>query len=361
MPHARTLAMIFGIGCAATAAFAQANDQPARPKFQEDGTVGVPAFELPVSVFMSEEAKAIQRMKAQDPGIRSSVMPRDIQATRTFMDARLEPAVKAALGSYAVRVEEGSVAGIPVRVVTPADGKFDPKRVLINLHGGAFAHCWGACSLIESAPIAALGGYKVVSVNYRMAPEYRHPAALEDATKVYAELIKQFQPKHIGIFGCSAGGALTAQLAAWLPAHKLPQAGAVGIFGAGGVRFRGGDSAYLSASVDGQLPAPAKDGTQPRDITFGYFDNSDMSARDVSPALYLDELRKYPPTLLITGTRAFDMSPAIFTNSQLIKAGVETDLIVADGMNHCYIMTPSLPEAKDAYAAIVGFFKKHLN
>jgi acetyl esterase/lipase len=44
----------------------------------------------------------------------------------------------------------------------------------------------------------------------------------------------------------------------------------------------------------------------------------------------------------------------------LMKAGVETDLIVGEGMGHCYVMMPSLPEAQDAYAAIVAFFKKHL-
>ena len=55
-----------------------------------------------------------------------------------------------------------------------------------------------------------------------------------------------------------------------------------------------------------------------------------------------------------------DMSPAIYTNSMLMKAGVETDMIVGEGMGHCYIMSPNLPESQDAYAAIVSFFKEHL-
>ena len=139
-----------------------------------------------------------------------------------------------------------------VRKLAFPDASFDAvytTRVLINLHGGAFQTCWESCSMLESAPIASLSGYQVVSVNYRMAPEAAHPAAVEDVAKVYAELLKSHEAKHVGIYGCSAGGALTAQAAAWLPAHNLPQAGAIGIFGAGGVRFSAGDSAYFARKL----------------------------------------------------------------------------------------------------------------
>src|SRR6185436_18208567 len=95
------------------------------------------------------------------------------------------------------------------------------------------------------------------------------PAASEDVSAVYRELLKSYKPQQIGIYGCSAGGALSAQVAAWLPAHGLP-------------------------------PQPAR----------SYFDGVDMSDPMVSPALHLGVLAKFPPTLLITGTRAMDLSPA---------------------------------------------------
>ena len=78
--------------------------------------------------------------------------------------------------------------------------------MLINLHGGAFNVCWDSCSLIESLPIASLGGYKVVSVDHLMAPEFKHPAGVEDIASVYRALLKSYKSRHIGIFGCSAGG-----------------------------------------------------------------------------------------------------------------------------------------------------------
>jgi acetyl esterase/lipase len=80
----------------------------------------------------------------------------------------------------------------------------------------------------------------------------------------------------------------------------------------------------------------------------------------ISPALHPDVVAKFPPTLLITGTRAMDMSPAIYTNSQLLKAGVRSTLIVGEGMGHCYLYQSSLPEARDAYQVIVNFFRENL-
>ena len=331
-----------------------------RPAFDADGTVRVPTFELPPSELSSPAAQQFMKMRAQMPKELPAMEP-DIGKSRKALEVLLSQQVAAVLQMNPVNVAEDSIAGVPVRVVTPKEKKFYSDRVLINLHGGAFSTCWESCSLLESAPIAATGAYKVVSVNYRMGPEATHPAGVEDVAKVYRELLKSYAPKHIGIYGCSAGGALTAQAAAWLPAHDLPQAGAIGIFGAGGVRFNAGDSAYIAAYVDGTFPAPAKDGAQSVDMTRGYFAKADMTGPIISPVLHPDVLKKFPPALIITGTRAMDMSPAIVTNSALIKLGRDSTLIVGEGMGHCYIYTPQLPEAQDAYAAIIGFFDKNLN
>jgi len=349
-----------GLGLAATVAFAQQVEWGARPTFAEDGTVTVPSFELPPSVFSSEEAQAQQAMRGKMAEKMPREMPASVEETRNRLDVMMASQIELMRSMYDVIVEEHVLDGVQVRVVKPADGEYDRDRILINLHGGAFSVCWNSCSLLESIPIAALGDMEVISVNYRMAPEYKHPAGIEDVAKVYSQLLKYHEPDHIGIFGCSAGGALTAQAGAWLPAHGLPQAGALGIFGAGGVRFRKGDSAYISGYVSGAFPPPPPKGKDGIDMTRGYFAGSDMSDPIISPALHQDVLRKFPPTLIITGTRAMDMSPAVYTNSMLMKAGVETDMIVGEGVDHCYIMSPNLPESQDAYAAIVAFFKKHL-
>jgi monoterpene epsilon-lactone hydrolase len=331
-----------------------------RPRFESDGTVHVPAFELPPSELSSPEARAAQSMRSKMPEVALS-SDLDILGARKGLEAMLAPQVAKMREVYPVEVVQHSICGVPTQIITPSGKPHDEERVLINLHGGAFSLCANACALLESIPIAALGRYKVITVDYHMAPEAVHPAAVEDLEIVYRELLKSYAPKHIGIFGCSAGGALTAQAAAWLPAHGLPQPGAIGIFGAGAVRFSAGDSAHVTAYIDGSFPAPPKPGERKVDITRGYFAGSDMADPIISPALHPAVLAEFPPTLIITGTRAMDMSPAVYTNSQLLKAGVRSTLIVGEAMGHCYIYQPELPEARDAHQAIVNFFREHLN
>lgn len=353
-----TLAAVAQLALAAWGA--QAQDGPPRPKFAPDGTVSVPAFELPPSSLISPQSAAMLRMRAKMPDVVRAMNP-DIKVARQQLEQFMAPQVIATRKRYPVNIAEQQIAGVPVRVITPADKPADPQRVLINLHGGAFSVCADGCALLESMPIASVGDFRVVTVNYRMAPEAKHPAALEDVEAVYRELLKQYKPSQIGIFGCSAGGALTAEAAAWLPAHGLPQAGAIGVFGAGGVRFARGDSAYVAAYIDGSFPPPPRPGDPPTPpLDRGYFLGADPNDPIIQPALHPDVIAKFPPTLLITGTRAMDMSPAVYTNTQLLKAGVRSTLIVEEGQGHCYIMQSQLPEAQTAYEVIVRHFKENL-
>lgn len=330
-----------------------------QPTYTLSGSVAVPAFELPPSELMSQEAKNLLKLRALAP-MSGPDGSRKIDEAREGLRTLLSPFVSATQEAFPVDVVEETIAGVPVRIVTPAGRSADPNRVLVNLHGGAFSMCWEPCSILESAPIASVGGYKVVSVNYRMAPEFTHPAAVEDVEAVYRELLNDYGAKSIGVYGCSAGGALTAQAAAWFPERNLPQPGAIGIFGAGAVRFGTGDSAYVAAFIDGSFPPPGKTGEERSDLTHGYFDGADLSGSIVSPARHLDTVARFPPTMIITGTRAADLSPAVYTNSQLLKAGVPTTMIVGEGMGHCYVYMSNLPEARDAYDAIVAFFRENL-
>ena len=125
---------------------------------------------------------------------------------------------------FRVNREETTIGGVHAYVYTPADGiaERNRDRVLIDLHGGGFRECWPGCAELESIPIAALGRIKVVSLDYRQGPKYRFPAASEDVAAAYRELLKTYRPENIGIYGCSAGGMLTAMSVAWFQRHGLP-------------------------------------------------------------------------------------------------------------------------------------------
>lgn len=330
-----------------------------KPIFHPDGTVAVPAFSLPVSGLVSEEAAAAQRLRAAMPAFDGAGTDMPITARRDMLNQFMAPKIAELRKQFAVDATPRTLGGVEVLDVVPLGGH-DPDRVLINLHGGAFTVGWDGVALVESIPIAVLAGFRVVSVNYRMAPEHRHPAGVEDVAAVYAALLEDYAPGRIGIYGGSAGGVLTAQTAAWLPAHGLPQAGAVGIFGAGGVPFEAGESMYVAGYIDGSFPPPPADGSPLADITRGYFDDCGPQDASAWPGYHLEVLAQFPPALVITGTRAMDLSPAIFTHSQLLKAGVRSELIVGESMGHCYHYQVNMPEGRDACDQIVRFFREHL-
>lgn len=331
----------------------------ATPKYALDGSVSVPAFKLPTSGYMSEEAINMLKLRAVAPGATPDAS-QDINETRATLDKMLSMFVTTMTEKYPVNIEETSIAGIPVRIFTPLEKDYDPDRVLINLHGGAFSVCWDSCSVLESAPIASLGGYKVISIDYKMAPEAKHPAGVEDVVTVYRQLMKDYDTSHIGIYGCSAGGAMTAQATSLIQNQGLASPGAIGIFGSGAVNFTSGDSSYVAAYIDGSFPPPAGEGEDRANMTRGYFSGADMNDSIISPALHPEVLARFPPTLITTGSRAADMSPAIVTNSKLIKAGVSSTLIVGEGMGHCFQYFPNYPEAQDVYDATVSFFYANL-
>jgi len=116
---------------------------------------------------------------------------------------------------YPVNIAAETIAGVPLRIVTPLKIPSDKQnRVLINIHGGGFNADWG--SEIESIPIANLTQTKVVAVLYSLAPEHPFPAAVNEIVSVYKVLLKTYKPQNIGLYGTSAGAILTGEVAARL-------------------------------------------------------------------------------------------------------------------------------------------------
>ena len=71
-------------------------------------------------------------------------------------------------------------------------------------------------------------------------------------------------------------------------------------------------------------------------------------------------LAKFPPTLLITGTRGFELSSAVYTHTQLVKNGVDARIHVWEGLFHGFFYNPDVPESQDCYRVIADFFARSL-
>ncbi|HWI86355.1 MAG TPA: alpha/beta hydrolase fold domain-containing protein [Sphingomonas sp.] len=329
-----------------------------------DGTVHV-ELSVPISTLASPEGGEFLRKVIVDKPFDNPAGPaRNIAEERAWQNKIMGDFLKPMRQRYNVEIHEERIGGVVADIVTPAGGvKPENKdRVLINLHGGGFITGGRSASLVESVPIASVMGIKVVSVDYRMGPEFKFPAASEDVANVYRELLKHYDPQKIGIYGCSAGGMLTGQAIAWFQANKLPNPAAIGIFCASLGGLGQGDSARLAMPLNGVLPRPTNATEQrpaaptPQSYLGGARPDDPLAFPGSSESL----LRKFPPTLFITGTRAFEMSGTITSNNALAMAGVESRLHVWDGMIHGFFYNSEIPESRAAYKIVADFFDSHL-
>lgn len=330
-----------------------------------DGIAQIAPFSVPVSDLVSPEARAAIIEHFRRPAYLPPPVPLDkltgpspaIDKWRSDLAAYAKPAEDRVAQLYPVTIEDQKIGGVPVEIMMPKAG-LDPKnkdRVLIELHGGGFIV--GARMHLQGPPVAALGRIKVVSVDYRQFPEAKFPAASEDVAAVYRELLNEYRPENIGLFGCSAGGMLSAQAVAWFATHDLPRPGAIGIFCAGATAEQG-DSPYVTAPLNG-FPAPPPGAVSLRRI--GYFAGTDARDPLAFPASSPAMLAKFPPTLVMTATRDQALSAAVDTHRRLLAAGVPAELRVWDGLGHGFYTTdPGLPESKEAQRAIVDFFDRML-
>jgi epsilon-lactone hydrolase len=333
-----------------------------------DGTVRLPAVDLPLSVYMSEKAKRRFIDEGLNPpysAVHALGENPPISRLRTAVDDVFRPLVERAKAAFPVSIVEQRIAGVRTDVVISKDGLSarNRDRVLINIHQGGGIVGAGFAGLAESIPIASVGKFKVIAIDYRLAPEYRFPAVIDDVVAVYSELLKTYRPQNIGIFGLSHGGKFTAQAVARLEQEKLPLPGAIGIFGSSLYKNPGGDSFYISGASDvtlGGLSRPLP--TPPNSILIPetYLNNVELHDQTDSPGLSQLVLAKFPPALFMAGTRDSFMSAASHDHAELVKAGVVADLHIWEGMGHEFLLEMDLPESQDAYGVIAKFFGTHL-
>jgi monoterpene epsilon-lactone hydrolase len=272
---------------------------------------------------------------------------------RAAYDVKNRAWLKTMQALFPVETTATILGGVAVDLVGPPLTPDAP--VLICLHGGGFAWGAGAGALLEAVPIAAVSGITVVAVDYRMAPEHRHPAAIDDVVAVYKALLVDRPAARIGIYGCSAGAVLTAQTVAKLQALGEPRPGAVAMLHAAGVEL-GGDLLALSPLLTESKPDATLSGLS----ALPYFDGADATDPLVFPGEHPEVLKGFPPSLLITATRDFAASSVSVMHRRLLAAGVEADFILFDGLWHAFHMSSELPESRELYARVSEFFTRRL-
>jgi acetyl esterase/lipase len=329
---------------------------PASIKIDRDGTIHLGARTIPVPKTVSPEAQRYLAIPPWGDGTPPPNIP--LWELRTTFDSMFKMLEDSARGAYPVEIEPRKIAGIQTDIVKPISvGEGKQGRVLINLHGGGFV-LGSPPSLVEAIPIANLTRAQVITIDYRLAPEHPFPAAIDDIVVVYKELLKTYRSNNIGIFGSSAGAILTAESAVRFRQLGLPFPAALGIFSGSGDLSDFGDSMamYTLFGFWGELLRPFDD---PGSEINAYLDGHDPKDPVVSPIH--SDLRGIPPTLLITGTRDFLLSPTTIFHRALRRSGVEAELVVFEAMPHCHWITGiDLPESKEAFQIMAEFLDRKL-
>jgi acetyl esterase/lipase/glyoxylase-like metal-dependent hydrolase (beta-lactamase superfamily II) len=339
---------------------------PEEPPIDKDA-MHIPAIALPDSSFLNAEARAAIKKEGADEKEDDDAY--EACGDIDHADANHAPEIrkcetevfyrssdyKRLYQKYPVKMNPQRIGGIYTEVFTPASG-ISPRnatRVLINLHGGGFVENARTESHIESVPIASIGQIRVISIDYRQAPEFAFPSASEDVAAVYRELLRTYKPKDIGIYGCSAGGLLTAESVAWLQKELLPLPGAVGMLCEGAGYWTEGDTGYVGkAMIGGTIWGNTTDNP--------YFKNTKSDDPLAFPIRSLSIMKQFPPSLLIAATRDPALSSVVQTHSVLVSQGVDAELHVWEGLGHAFFFDPDLPQSREVYAVTVKFFNEHL-
>lgn len=334
------------------------------------GTAIVPAQAQPDPAPRQVPAKLLPVPDTISPGMRGMIaapsppgwdtIPQTPEAWRQLAAqsaAEVPPHLPGLQAYLGVTVEALSLASVRVFIVTPNDlppGNRD--RLLIHLHGGGYVLYPGEAGAGEAMLMAGFGRFKVISVDYRMPPDFPFPAALDDALAVWRAALGMADAGRMAVFGSSAGGGLTLALMLRARQEGLPLPAAIAPGTPWSDMTGAGDSFAVNEYVDnvlvsnrGWLGAAARLYAGPRDL------------REPLLSPIYGDFHGFPPAILTTGTRDLFLSNTVRAHRKLRQAGVEATLQVFEGESHAqYLADPYAPEAREVFEEIARFFDAHL-
>ena len=225
-------------------------------------------------------------------------------------------------------------------------------RAILYLHGGAYTAGGLDYAKGFGALLASETRLNVFCVAYRLAPEYKYPAALNDAFTAYRYLLERgYQPEHITLAGESAGGGLALALALKIRDEQMPlPAGIACISPWTDLSFSGAsyrNNVYRDPSLIRESLAYS---------VIAYAAGHEYEPY-VSPAF--GDYTGFPPCLFFAGSDEILLSDTKTVHYNLQRAGVSSELIVEDGMWHVYPLY-GMPEGRRALVRMSAFLRSRL-
>ena len=252
-----------------------------------------------------------------------------------------------------VTVTAAALGGIPTaEITTDATG---PRHVVLYFHGGVYA----MGDAFQAAGLASQIGRrtraKVISVDYRLAPEHPYPAAVNDALTAYQALLDDgTAPSDIVFAGESAGGGLAIATLVNARDHGLPLPAAAFVMSPYADLTLAGTTMDTKREAD---PLLSRENLQARviDYTAGH----DAALGLISPVFA--DLSGLPPLIIQAGTHEVLLDDAVRLARQAATADVEVTLDITPGVPHVFqAYYPILDEAAAALDRAGQLLSAHL-
>lgn len=271
-------------------------------------------------------------------------------------DVRKERAELEWLGSMfklpkGTKVVKELANGVPAEWLIPSD--VSEGRVVLYLHGGSYVA--GSINSHRSlaANIAGASNARALIIDYRLAPEHPHPAAVEDAVAAYRWLIdNHIDPAHLAVVGDSSGGGLAVALLISLRDGNIPLPAACVCLSPWTDLACTGGSLKSKAAVD-LIIYDHKE----LEYAIMYLGGIDPKTPLASP-LYAD-LKGLPPLLVQVGTNEVLLSDSRHLVDRAQQAGVNAVIDEWERMQHVWQFAASfIPEGRRAIVGIGEFIDR---
>lgn len=307
---------------------------------------------------MNRGVAALERKRmsrAQLQPLIEAMRARKAQMPAKLAEVRAEFATYTAVWPFpeGVSRQNLSAGGRPAAWFLPRE--CSPRRVILYLHGGGY--CIGSIETHAAmmARIALAAQARLLAIDYRLAPEHPHPAAVQDAVAAYEWLLAEgHDPTDIGIAGDSAGGGLTiaAMVALRDRGISLP---AAGVCISPWVDLEGlGDSMSTRAAEDPMIDRAGV-------LQFARLFLNGADARDPLAAPLHARLAGLPPLLIQVGTAETLLDDATRITARARMAGVDVSLEIYDGMVHVWHMfVPAVDEAATAIRSLGAYLRRRI-
>jgi monoterpene epsilon-lactone hydrolase len=284
------------------------------------------------------------------------VHPVGISALRLLLELGLSaPPFRAPIGTSVTSVRAPFDGGRVVGEWVRARGVERSDAAVLYIHGSGYVVCSPRTHRGLTARLSALTGLPVFSLDYRLSPRYRFPAAADDALRAYRWLLDHgVDASRIVVAGDSAGGHLTLGLP-----NDAKRAGLPGPSGLVAFSPLVDTSLRLSSSHAKAVRDPYVPSGTARALVGLHFVGADPA--DPRHALLQADVRGYPPTLIQAGGLEFLGADATAFADHLEAHGGDCELQLWPGQMHVFqLMHAVLPEARAALDHVAAFVARRI-